>query len=57
MYLLYKNIFQLLAPKLLFGSVMGEKLSFSAIVFPNKSLGTSSSNLLKGIFQTAKMLQ
>ena len=44
------GIFQLLAPKLLFGSVMDEKLSFSAIVFPNRSLGTSSGGLFKGIF-------
>jgi len=49
--LLRKNIFQLLAPKFLFGSVMDEKLSFSAMVFPSRSLGTSSSGLFRFRFR------
>lgn len=35
---------------------MNEKLSFSAMMFTNRDLGTSSRGLFKGIFQTAKML-
>jgi hypothetical protein len=35
------GIHYMLAPKLLLGSVRDEKLSFSAMVFPNRSLGTS----------------
>jgi hypothetical protein len=52
--LVFQNIFQLLAPKLLFRSVMDDKLSFSAMVFPNRSLGTSSGGLFKGNFSNSQ---